>query len=114
MFQWACYAKQENGGGEIKKRKKKTILCATCCERVPIPGTVFSPGWAFTGGTMMARERDKGLDVSTKLGRCLGLRELLVEESESCESWTVTQLMTLDRWGAPQLQQKVSAVQRSL
>lgn len=34
---------------------------------------------------------------SVKFGRCLGLRGVLLDESESCESWTVTQLMTFVR-----------------
>lgn len=32
----------------------------------------------------------------------LGLSGLLSDESESCESWTVTQLITLVRWLVPE------------
>lgn len=56
-----------------------------------------SPGWLFTEGMMMARDL-AGCEVA------LGLRGLLVEESESWESCTVTQLITLVLWLVPELQ----------
>lgn len=55
---------------------------------------------------MMARDLEKEWEVWDEeelLARPLGLRGLLVDESESCESWTVTQLITLARWLAPEL-----------
>ena len=60
---------------------------------------MLSPDWLFTEGTMTARA----------LAGCegvLGLRGLLVDESESWESCTVTQLITLGLWLAPELQEK--------
>lgn len=52
---------------------------------------------------MMARDLEKEWEVWDEeelLARPLGLRGLLVDESES---WTVTQLITLARWLAPEL-----------
>ena len=49
---------------------------------------VLSPGWLFTEGMMMARDLAGGWEL------VLGLSGLLVEESESWESCTVTQLIT--------------------
>lgn len=59
---------------------------------------VLSPGWLFTEGMIMARHL-VGCEV------VLGLRGLLVEESESWESCTVTQLITLVLWLVPELQE---------
>lgn len=56
---------------------------------------MLSPGWLFTEGMMMARDL-VGWEV------VLGLRGLLVEESESWESCTVTQLITLVLWLVPE------------
>lgn len=61
---------------------------------------VLSPGWLFTEGMMMARDL-VGCEV------VLGLRGLLVEESESWESCTVTQLITLVLWLVPELQERI-------
>lgn len=58
---------------------------------------VLSPGWLFTGGRMTAR------DLAGCEAEALGLRGLLVE-SESWESCTVTQLITLVLWLVPELQ----------
>lgn len=74
--------------------------------RQPVLGTLLSPDWVFTKGRMMARDLEKEWEVWDEeelLARPLGLRGLLVDESESCESWTVTQLITLARWLAPEL-----------
>lgn len=60
---------------------------------------VLSPGWLFTEGMMMARDL-VGWEV------VLGLRGLLVEESESWESCTVTQLITLVLWLVPELRER--------
>lgn len=61
---------------------------------------MLSPGWLFTEGMMMARDL-VGWEV------VLGLRGLLVEESESWESCTVTQLITLVLWLVPELQERI-------
>lgn len=61
---------------------------------------VLSPGWLFTEGMMMAIDL-VGCEV------VLGLRGLLVEESESWESCTVTQLITLVLWLVPELQDRI-------
>lgn len=60
------------------------------------PPDAPSHSCVFTEGVTMARD----------LGRRLGLRGVLVEESESWESWTVTQLMTFVRWFTLQLPHK--------
>lgn len=61
----------------------------------------LSPGWLFTEGVMTARDL-AGCEVA------LGLRGLLVEESESWESCTVTQLITLVLWLVPELRRRRS------
>jgi len=60
------------------------------------PPDAPSQSCVFTAGVTMARD----------LGRRLGLRGVLVEESESWESWRVTQLMTFARWFTLQLPHK--------
>lgn len=60
---------------------------------------VLSAGWLFTDGMMMAMDL-VGWEV------VLGLRGLLVEESESWESCTVTQLITLVLWLVPELRER--------
>lgn len=52
---------------------------------------------------MMARELEEDWDEEELVARRLGLRGLLIDESESCESCTVTQLITLARWLTPEL-----------
>lgn len=54
---------------------------------------VFSPGWLFTEGRTTARDLEEGWLPPL----ALGLSGLPVDESESWESCTVTQLMTLVR-----------------
>lgn len=61
---------------------------------------VLSPGWLFTEGVTMARDLAGWVVV-------LGLRGLLVEESESWESCTVTQLITFVLWLVPELHEKM-------
>ena len=51
-----------------------------------------SPGWLLTEGVEMARALE---GVSSKLVSLLGLSGVLLDESESWESCTVTQLITL-------------------
>ena len=58
-----------------------------------------SAGWLFTDGMMMAMDLVGWEEV-------LGLRGLLVEESESWESCTVTQLITLVLWLVPELRER--------
>lgn len=73
------------------------------------PPDAPSQSCVFTDGVTTARDLECVL-LSTKLGRRLGLRGVLVEESESWESWTVTQLMTFVRWFTLQLPDKTRKI----
>lgn len=68
---------------------------------------VLSPGWLFTEGMTMARDL-AGWELF------LGLSGLLVEESESWESCTVTQLITFVLWLVPELQDRIREEWRNI
>lgn len=67
----------------------------------------LSPGWVCTDGMMMA------MDLVVGRKEVFGLRGLLVDESESWESWTVTQLITLVLWLVPELQEEMKHFSKS-
>lgn len=81
-------------------KQQKLVLSGLLCSDVPL--VTPSHGWVFSEGITTARDLEPCPLLSAKLGKRLGLRGLHVDESESCESCTVTQLMTLARWFALQ------------
>lgn len=104
-----------------EREKKKDLLRYKCVYMKKVPDCGFkiqhagplppvaagalwaelSPDWVCTDGMMMAMDLVVGRKV------VFGLRGLLVDESESWESWTVTQLITLVLWLVAELQEEM-------